>query len=259
MASRWQEARTRAKKFLAFTPRLLQELNATKGTTSLYLEFEKTIADECGGNNLTGWQSQKIHEVVSRYQARFNEKGLHVAYAMVKWYVHHGQSGHMEYRYWLTFSDMATVATAELVTEGYDPKKDSDNMDEDEEKLYKSDNPFVVVGTPVDGKFASFDPTGRWVADMETATGDVKKWIKKMEYSCARNGSTYESTSTYTYRYLGVRGSAKSTAQPIPNEPGAFLIISSEGEYSKAVLNSPDSITCTDMSGKWSVIYNRSK
>jgi len=166
----------------------------------------------------------------------------------------------MEYRYWLTFTDMATVTTAEVLTEeAYDPKKNYDKMDEDEEKVYTSDDPFVVVGTPVDGKFASFDPTGRWIGDMETATGDVKKWLKKLEYTCTKNGSTYESTCTYTYRYLGVKGSAKSTAQPIPQEPGAFMIISSEGEYSKAVINSPDSLAITDMAGKWSVSYTRSK
>jgi len=250
------------KKFLRFTPRRLQELNAAKGTTSLYLEFEKTIVDECGGNKLTGWQSKKIHEVVSRYQARFNEKGLHVAYSMVKWYVQHGQGGHMEYRHWLTFSDMATVVTGELLTEGsctYDPKKDYDKMDEDEEQLYKSDDPLLLVSTPVDGMFTSFDPTGRWVADMSTATGAVKTWLKKAEYSCTKNGSTYEMVSTFTYRYFGGKGPYKSNMQPIPNEPGTFMIISHDGEYSKAAINSPNSITCNEMSGKWSVTFNRSQ
>ena len=91
------------KKFLGFTPRLLQELNTAKGTTALYLDFEKVVSEECGGTSLKGWDSKKIHEVVSRFQSQFNEKGISVQYCMVKWYVHHGQSGHMEYRYWLTF------------------------------------------------------------------------------------------------------------------------------------------------------------
>ena len=80
--------------------------------------------------------------------------------------------------------------------------------DKDEEKLFKADDPFVVVGTPVDGKFTSFNPTGHWVADMSTATGAVKKWVKKLEYTCTKNGSVYESTATYQLSLLclGVKG-----------------------------------------------------
>lgn len=253
------------KKFLAFTPRLLQELNAAKGTTSLYLEMENAIAEECGGNNLSGWQSKKIHEVVSRYQAQFNEKGVMVAYHMVSWYVHNGAqgSGHMEYRYWLTFTDstVAVVKGAVLQEDSFDPKKDYDKMDKDEEKLYKNDDPFVVVGMPVDGKFTPFDPTGRWVADMGTATGEVKKFVQWMEYTCTKNGSTYEVETKYKLSILcfGKTGTSRATTQPIPNEPNAFMTISSEGEYSKAVLNTPDSITTTDVDGKWSVTFIRSK
>lgn len=246
------------KKFLAFTPRLLQELNAKKGATTLYLEFEKVVSEECGGGNLKGWDSKKIHEVVSRFQPQFNEKGISVQYCMVKWYVHHGTSGHMEFRYWLTFTDMEAVPKG-VAVDLYDPKTDYDKMDKDEEKLFKAEDPFVVVGTPVNGKFASFDPTGRWVADMETATGVVKKWIKKMEYTTTKTGSVYESVTTYQLSMMcfGVKGTARSTTQPIPNEQGAFMSVSSDGEYSRITINSPDSVTATDVNGKWAVTFIR--
>jgi hypothetical protein len=247
-------------KFLGFTPRLLQELNAARGSTSLYLEFEKTVVEECGGNNITGWQSKNINDVVTRFQPRFNEKGIHVAYSMVKWYVHHGQGGHMEYRYWLSFANLETVSEGVPIVEGlYDPQKDDQKMDADEEKLYKADEPFVVVGQVIEGKFASFDPTGQWIADMSTATGDIKKWVTKVEYSCTKNGNVYESTVKYKLSMLcfGVTKSVKATAQPVPGKLSEFMCISSDGMYSRMEINGPDSITSTDTSGSGSLVFNR--
>lgn len=246
-------------KFLEFTPHKLQELNAEQGSAALYLDFKKIIVDECGGNNITGWQSKKINEVVTRYQPLFNEKGIHVAYSMVKWYVHHGQGGHMEYRYWLSFANMATIPEGVPLTEAYDPEKDDEKMDAEEEKLYKSDEPFHVVGQVVDGKFASFDPTGTWVADMETATGDIKKWITKMEYTCKKKGNVYESVVKYklTMLCLGMTKTSTCTAQPVPGQTGEFLSISSDGMYSRMEINGPDTIMSTDTSGVGSVVFNR--
>merc|ERR1711998_701619 len=168
----------------------------------------------------------------------------------------------MEYRYWLTFSDMDVVPKGELVEEHpFDPRQDCNAMDKDEEKLYKSDDPFVVVGVPVDGKFASFDPTGVWTGDMQTATGEVKRWLKRIEYTCVKNGSVYESTCSYKMNMMcfGYNGTSTNTTQPIPDETGAFMTISSDGEYIKSTINSLDSATAMDMSGKWSITFNRSK
>jgi len=249
-------------KFLGFTPRLLQELNAAKGTTGLYFEFEKAVVDECGGHNITGWQSKKIHEVVHRFQPRFNEKGIHVAYSMVRWYVHHGQGGHMEYRYWLSFANMETVPEGvPVAADSYDPEKDYDKMDADEEKLYKSDEPFVVVGQVIDGQFAPFDPTGLWVADMSTATGSLKKWLTKLEYTCVKNGSIHESLVKYKLSVMcfGVTKTSKCTTQPVPGKTGEFLSISSDGLYSRMEIMGPDSLTSTDTSGNGSVVFHRVK
>jgi len=249
-------------KLLGFTPRLLQELNAAKGTTALYQEFERAVVDECGGHNITGWQSKKIYEVVTRYQPRFNEKGLSISYSMVKWYVHHGQSGHMEYRYWLSFANMEAVPEGVPVAEGsYDLQNDDEKMDAEDENVFKSDEPFVVVGQVVDGKFASFNPVGTWVADMDTATGDIKKFLTKMEYMCTKNGSVYDVTIRYKLSILclGVSQTGKATVQPVPGKPGEFLSISSDGMYSRMEINGPDSVTSTDMSGANSVVLHRVK
>lgn len=243
------------KKFLGFTPLLLQELNASKGTTSLYLEFEQVIADECGGNNFSGWDSKKINDVVTRYQPRFNEKGVSVTYSMVRWYVHHGSGGHMEHRYWLSFADLETIPTGVLVSEdAYDPSKDIE-----EQQSNKSEVP-VVVGSVVAGEVAAFDPCGTWVADMATATGDAKKWVTQMEFTATKNGSVYAAAGSYRLGMMcfSYKGSFQCTMQRVPGTPNEFLLLSSEGDTYTAVPDSADAFTSTQSGGGDSVVWRRS-
>ena len=72
--------------FKSFTPALLQELLEKKDAMSLYTEFEAEVSKDCGGEFFSGWDSPKIMEKVTKFQPRFAEKGLRVAYHMVMWY-----------------------------------------------------------------------------------------------------------------------------------------------------------------------------
>merc|ERR1712230_133245 len=133
------------------------------------------MGDECGGKNMSGWDSKKIHEVVSRFQSRFNEKGVGVAYYKVRWYVSHGANGgHMEYRYWMTYSDIEPSSVAVQgtpVLEGaFDPSKDYEEMDADEGKLFNSPEGVVVLGTMVDDKFESTETSKK--------TADTVVWMR---------------------------------------------------------------------------------
>jgi len=80
---------------------------------------------------------------------------------------------------------------------------------------------------------------------MSTATGEVKKWVTKMECTTTKKGSVYETTGNCKLsimcfsRNYGFTG----TMQPVPGKTDQFLVISSEGVYSNAVVNSPDSMT----------------
>lgn len=255
-------------KFLKFTPRNLQLLNEKKGTTALYLEMSKVIVEDGGGKNMTGWESKKIHEIIARFQAQFNEKGIAVTYNKVRWWVSHGdKGGHHEYRYWMTFSDMdPAISTAQgtlVSTDAFDPNKDYEKMDPDEDKLFTSDGAFVVVGTVVEGKFSAFDPTGTWVADMSTATGDIKKWMTSMEFTATKEGNIYKAAGKYKMSALclWLSGKFSMTMQPIPGKTDTFTCITNEGEYLEAVLSDPDTFTSTETSRRKpdTVVWRRTK
>lgn len=72
--------------FKSFTPTLLQELLEKKDAKALYAEFEAEVSKDCGGEFFSGWNSPKIMEKVTKFQPRFAEKRLRVAYHMVMWY-----------------------------------------------------------------------------------------------------------------------------------------------------------------------------
>lgn len=251
-------------KFLKFTPRGLQILNEKKGTTQLYFEFSNAVVEEGGGKNMTGWESKKIHQVVSRFQPQFNEKGVAIAYYMVRWWVSHGpQGGHHEHRHWMTYTDIGAVQGTPVIEGAFDANKDYEKMDADEEKLFKSDEPFVVLGTAVEGQFQSFDPAGKWVADMSTATNELASWVASMEFTAVKEGNIYNGSGKYKFgaKCLWFSGKMAFTLQPVPGKTNTFLCITAEGEYLECVLESADAFRSTQTSKKSgdSVVWRRSK
>lgn len=156
-------------KFRAFTPTLLEDfLGTQKGGAELYAEFKREVSEDCGGENIKGWQSAAVQQKVTKFQPRFNEIGLRVTYNMVMWqqWVPNGQyGGHMQtmYKYWMTYAEMS-VPVVTLQADAYDPQQD----------YSKADGVVTAAGTPLTGEVGqlvqpeSYDPVGEWTLDVDS-------------------------------------------------------------------------------------------
>ena len=151
------------------------------------------------------------------FQARFNEKGVGVQYSMVQWYVHHGQSGHMEFRYWLEFSDVA-VAGVYVAENAFQPDRDYSKItyDEKEKSMDKEvlsgashKNLFQTVqGAPItDG--SSFDIVGTWEYDAAQSTGT--SIMKSSTTTITLNGAVYVASSTTKLKWYMPVGTITSS------------------------------------------------
>ena len=108
---------------MKFTPTKLKELLDKYSATDLYTEFEAVISKDCGGEDMGGWNSRKIHGKVEEYQNRWNEKGIRVRYNMVKWWEHNGKSTAPHYRYWMEYADIAVVDKTGVPSSDYGADK----------------------------------------------------------------------------------------------------------------------------------------
>lgn len=238
------------KRFLSFTPRLLQEMNAKKGSTGLYLELEQAINDRCGGTEMSGWDSKKIYEVVSQFQSRFSEKGMSVNYSMVKWWVSHGQyGGHMEYRYWLEFADLE-IATGEVVPLArYDPTLDYTKKTAVEENI-ENEVPQFTVGTTI------VDPEGVWELQLDTMKGEGKSFVKNGTLTLAKNGSVYDVQAEFKLGAMCLWQTAKYRGVLQMTEDGWRYSL--EGKFGLIKIVSSTVMEVTDSKGEISAQYKKS-
>merc|ERR1712137_932118 len=160
-------------RFLGETPRKLHALNEEKGTIELY-----------DGLKSFGWHSKALSEVVARFQPAFNEKGVGLHFNRVRWYVSHGQhGGHMEYRFWLEFADMAVAQPAG----GYVPVF-AYNAEQDAEFESGSEATPIVVAVAAEDVI---EMSGNWEVDVESLSEDTAKNITGGEFSISRTGDVY--------------------------------------------------------------------
>ena len=223
-------------KFLKLAPTKLDAFNEAKGTSALYDEFKAAVAAEGGGGNMTGWRSKTIHAVTQRFQPRFNERGVGVHFSMVKWWIQHGQSGHMEYRYWFEFSDVAVVGQ-HVPEHAFDPDAKGSKEDARDAPVVSAE---VVAGTADDG----FDIAGAWEMDLERASGSIKSWVTAASCTVTRNGPVWYFTGTTQLSYFLCFGRTYSWAAPAQNEEPNKFMLRVEGRTSTIVATSADEMTC---------------
>ena len=151
------------KSFLAFTPSKLHVLLARKEAVELYAEFSAELArsacpekprpraqyshawvspvaakepDELPSPSAIGWESDRIHAIVSEYAPLFHEKGIGLSYNLASW--HDGPSRgsrvlaaspdasgqaaevarRVLWRRWLEFVDLAVAAATATSSQG---------------------------------------------------------------------------------------------------------------------------------------------
>lgn len=152
------------RRFCGFTPELLVGLLKEKDASDLYHEFKAEVSQDCGGELRKGWDSAAIQAKVTKFQPRFNDKGIRVTYHMAMWqqYISHGQyGGHMQqmFAYWITYADLEVpIVTADA----YDPEQD----------YGKDGSVATAAGSPITavaGK-PEFDPVGHWTLDVGSQT-----------------------------------------------------------------------------------------
>lgn len=169
-------------KLRAFTPTLLAEMLQTKGAAALYEEFQTEVSQDCGGENIKGWNSAAIQQKVTKFQPRFNELGIRVTYHMAQWqqWVSNGQyGGTMQtfYKYWMTYAEM-DVPVVTLQADAYAPEQDG----------AKADGVVLATGSPLTseaGKLAPFEPVGHWTLDVDAQGQSVALKEGSMDISRA--------------------------------------------------------------------------
>ena len=256
--------------FCAFVPKLLEEvLRTQKGGAELYAEFKREVSDDCGGDNIKGWQSSAIQQKVTKFQPLFNEIGLRVTYNMVMWqqWVPNGQyGGHMQtmYKYWMTYAEMS-VPVVTLQADAYDPLQD----------FSKADDIVTAAGTPLIGdigQLESFDAVGDWMLDVHSQSNPSAAPLKEgsMSISLADDkrlravgvarfpilcfsktitwDETLESSSTNVYigTIQGSMGAGETTIELTLTSPNTLTVTSASRHgthrmsYSKAVRCHPN-------------------
>jgi len=169
-------------RFLGDTPSRLRALNEAKGTGELYDALKSSMVED-DGLKWFGWHSKALSEVVARFQPAFNEKGVGLHFNRVKWYVSHGQGGHMEYRFWLEFADMAVAQPAGgyVPVFAYDPAQDAE---------FESSNEATAIVVAVASEDV-IEMSGNWEVDVESLSDEAAKNITGGEFSISRTGDVY--------------------------------------------------------------------
>jgi len=144
----------------------------------------KSSMVEDDGLQWFGWHSKSLSEVVERFQPAFNKKGIGLHFNRVRWYVSHGQGGHMEYRFWLEFADMAVLQQA---TEPYVPVFAYRASQDAEFEAGGETTPVVVAVAAED----VIEMSGNWEVDVDSLNSDAAQNILGGSFVISRTGDVY--------------------------------------------------------------------
>jgi len=239
--------------FKSFTPTLLQELLEKKDAKALYAEFEAEVSKDCGGEFFSGWNSPKIMEKVTKFQPRFAEKRLRVAYHMVMWYQYvynqYGGSTTKFFKYYMTYSDLDYNVPPSALGDVYDPNKTYDEKDIT-----------VVTGSTVAASLKdskAVDPRGKWELEIDSQVPE--KTLSFGEMVITGTDKAYKSKGSCKYPVLFVPWSSKWECDFELTSPNVYSFKMSSGS-GEAAFTSPTTLTLT-MATQWGTMqmtYNKS-